>query len=498
VLFRSRLSQLIEGMEIASRLNFRDVEVVGISSDSRSIKPGDCFVAVRGSAADGHEFALQAAERGASVLVVERPVETSNPVIVVNDSSLAASLLAKRFYGDPVARLVLAGITGTNGKTSSSFLLRSILEDALGPTGIIGTVGYGSTVELAYSANTTPGPIDLYRIMADFKGRGCRGAVMEVSSHAAEQGRIAGLEFDVGVFTNATRDHLDYHGTFERYVEAKEIFVRSLIDVRRSKKPGTFVFNADDPAVAAVAGRFGGRTLSFGRSAGADVRAERLEADLAGTRFELAVGSSRVPIALRLLGTFSAYNALAAAGAAHALGVGLDAVKTGLERVAVVPGRFQVVTAKRSPVVIVDYAHTPDALEKLLAFCRELSPRRIVTVFGCGGDRDRGKRPMMGRIAADLSDCVIVTDDNPRTEDPERIVREIVEGMAGGATPRRVIRDRREAIREAVRGAAEGDLVVIAGKGHENEQEYGTTRHPFNDVKEAEAALRDAEVRHQL
>jgi UDP-N-acetylmuramoyl-L-alanyl-D-glutamate--2,6-diaminopimelate ligase len=493
-----KLSQLIEGMEIASRLNFRDVEVGGISSDSRSIKPGDCFVAVRGSAADGHEFALQAAERGASVLVVERPVEISNPVIVVNDSSLAASLLAKRFYGDPVARLVLAGITGTNGKTSSSFLLRSILEDALGPTGIIGTVGYGSTGELAYSANTTPGPIDLYRIMADFKGRGCRGVVMEVSSHAAEQGRIAGLEFDVGVFTNATRDHLDYHGTFERYVEAKEIFVRSLVDVRRSKKSGTFVFNADDPAVAAVAERFGGRTLSFGRSAGADVRAERLEADLAGTRFELAIGAKRVPIALRLLGTFSAYNALAAAGAAHALGVGLDAVKTGLERVAVVPGRFQVVTAKRSPVVIVDYAHTPDALEKLLAFCRELSPRRIVAVFGCGGDRDRGKRPMMGRIAADLSDAVIVTDDNPRTEDPERIVREIVEGMAGGATPRRVIRDRREAIREAVRGAAEGDLIVIAGKGHENEQIYGTTRHPFNDVKEAEEALRDAEVRHQL
>jgi UDP-N-acetylmuramoyl-L-alanyl-D-glutamate--2,6-diaminopimelate ligase len=492
-----RLSQLIEGIDIVERRNFRDVEVGGITSDSRSVKPGDCFVAVRGRAVDGHEFALRAVERGASVLVVERPMETSNPVLVVKDSSLAASLLAKRFFGDPAARLVLAGITGTNGKTSSSFLLRSVFEASLGPAGIIGTVGYGSTAELAYAANTTPGAIDLYRIMADFEGRGCRAVVMEVSSHAAEQGRIAFLEFDVGVFTNATRDHLDYHGTFERYVEAKEIFVRSLVDPRRVKKPGTFVFNADDPAVAAVAGRFGGRTLSFGRSAAAQVRAERLEADLAGTRFDLAIGDARVPVALRLLGAFSAYNALAAAGAAHALGVGLEPIKEGLERVAVVPGRFQTVTAARAPVVVVDYAHTPDALEKLLAFCRELKPKRLVTVFGCGGDRDRGKRPMMGRIAAELSDMVIITDDNPRTEDPDRIVREILGGMISGATPHRVIRDRREAIREAVRGAAAGDLVVIAGKGHETEQIYGTTRHPFNDVKEAEKAVRDAEVQHQ-
>jgi UDP-N-acetylmuramoyl-L-alanyl-D-glutamate--2,6-diaminopimelate ligase len=492
-----KLSRLIEGIAVEDRMRFRDVDVTGISSDSRSIQPGYCFVAVRGHRADGHEFALQAAERGASVLVVERPIETSNPVLLVKDSSLAASLLAKRFYDDPASGLVLVGITGTNGKTSASFLLRSILEGTRGSTGIIGTVGYGSSGELSSSGNTTPGSIDLYRMIAGFRDRGCRAVVMEVSSHASVQGRIRGLEFDIGVFTNITRDHLDYHGSFERYAEAKEMFIRTLLAERRAKKPGTFVFNRDDPAVVAMAERFGGRAISFGLSGAALVRAERLRADLRGTTFELVVGGERAPLALRLLGSFSAYNALAAAAAAHALGIGIAEIKTGLEKVTEVPGRFQVVTRGTGPVVVVDYAHTPDALEKLLSFCRELSPTRIITVFGCGGDRDRGKRPMMGRIAVQLSDEVIVTDDNPRTEDPERIVREITEGMTGSRTPYRVVRDRHEAILAAVRAARGGDLVVVAGKGHETEQQYGDRRLPFSDVKEAEAALGSVEVHHQ-
>ena len=492
-----KLSRLIEGIPIEGRLNFRDVEVAGVSSDSRSIRSDYCFVAVRGHRVDGHEFALQAAERGASVLVVERPIETSNPVLLVKDSSLAASLLAKRFYGDPASRLVLVGITGTNGKTSSSFLLRSILGRSLGPTGIIGTVGCGFSGELVSTGNTTPGAIDLYRMMAEFRDRGCRAVVMEVSSHAAVQGRIAGVEFDVGVFTNVTRDHLDYHGTLERYIEAKEIFIRTLAEDGRTKKPGTFAFNQDDPAVVGVSERFGGRTISFGLSAASHVRAEKLRADLRGTIFDLVVGRDRSPLALKLLGRFSAYNALAAAAGAHALGIGIGEIRAGLEAVTEVPGRFQVVTKGTGPVVIVDFAHTPDALEKLLAFCRELSPARIITVFGCGGDRDRGKRPMMGKIAVDLSDEVFVTDDNPRTEDPDRIVREILGGMAGSATPYRVVRERREAIREAVRSARGGELVVVAGKGHENEQICGDKRLPFNDVREAEAALGGMEVHHQ-
>jgi UDP-N-acetylmuramyl-tripeptide synthetase len=327
--------------------------------------------------------------------------------------------------------------------------------------------------------------------MAAFLKRGCRSTVMEVSSHAAEQGRIAGLEFDVGAFTNVTRDHLDYHGTFERYIEAKESFVRTLAESGRKKPAGTFVYNVDDPEVARVAKRFAGPSLSFGLSSSADVRAEGLEANLKGTRFDLIIGPERERLDLKLLGTISVYNALTAAACAHALGVNAGHIRMGLENVAQVPGRFQVVSHGRGPTVVIDYAHTPDALEKLLNFCKELGPRKIVTVFGCGGDRDRGKRPMMGGIAARLSNIVFVTDDNPRTEDPDGIVKEILEGVGEGGAPVHVVRDRGQAIRAAVGAAGEGDLVVVAGKGHENEQIYRDGRVPFND------ALRGWEVDHQ-
>ena len=320
---------------------------------------------------------------------------------------------------------------------------------------------------------------------------------MEVSSHAAVQGRILGLEFDVGAFTNATRDHLDYHGTFEEYIRAKETFIDTLTEPARKKAPGTFVYNADDAEVVRVAERFTGTRISFGLSKEADVRAEGLKADLKGTRFDLVVERTRARLELKLLGRISAYNALTAAACAHALGAGIEQIKAGLERVPQVPGRFQVVTAGRGPTVVVDYAHSPDALEKLLNFCRELQPRKIVTVFGCGGDRDRGKRPMMGKIAARLSSIVFITDDNPRTEDPDRIVREILDGIGGAEAPVHVVRDRRAAIRQAVRSAGEGDLVVIAGKGHENEQIYNDARVPFNDAREAEEALGGLEVEHQ-
>jgi UDP-N-acetylmuramoyl-L-alanyl-D-glutamate--2,6-diaminopimelate ligase len=492
-----KLSYLIEEIDISKRLAFCDVDVTGIATDSRSLKAGDCFVAIKGHAADGHAFVEEAVRKGASALVVEHAIEGAIPTVVVRDSSLAAALMAKRFFGDPASRLRLAGITGTNGKTSSAFLLRSIMNIAHGPCGIIGTIGYGYSDELASVRNTTPGAVDLYRVMAGFLERGCRSTVMEVSSHAAEQGRIAGLEFDVGAFTNVTRDHLDYHGTFEKYIEAKESFVRTLAESGRKKRPGTFVYNIDDPEVARVGKRFAGPRLSFGLSPEADVRAEALTANLKGTSFDLVVESGRERLDLKLLGKISVYNALTAAACAHALGVGVAQIKTGLENVAQVPGRFQVVSIGRGPTAVVDYAHTPDALEKLLNFCRELDPRGIVTVFGCGGDRDRGKRPMMGEIAARLSNVVFVTDDNPRTEDPDRIVKEILDGIGKSGVPVHVVRDRRSAIRAAVGAAGEGDLVVIAGKGHENEQICRDGRVPFNDALEAEDALRAREVDHQ-
>jgi UDP-N-acetylmuramoyl-L-alanyl-D-glutamate--2,6-diaminopimelate ligase len=492
-----KLSSLVEEIDVSRRIAFRDVEVTGIATDSRSLKAGDCFVAMKGHAADGHAFIDEAIRKGASALVVEHAIEGAIPTVVVKDSSLAGALMAKRFFEDPASRLRLVGITGTNGKTSSAFLLRSIMNIAHGPCGIIGTIGYGDSDDLVSVRNTTPGAVDLYRVLARFLERGCRSTVMEVSSHAAEQGRIAGIEFDVGAFTNVTRDHLDYHGTFKRYIEAKESFVRTLAESGRRKKPGTFVYNIDDPEVVRIAKRFEGTSLSFGLSPSADVRAEGFKANLKGTRFDLVIGSGRERLDLKLLGTISVYNALTAAACAHALGVDPRRIKAGLESVALVPGRFQVVSIGRGPTVVVDYAHTPDALEKLLNFCRELAPRKIVTVFGCGGDRDRGKRPMMGGIAARLSNIIFITDDNPRTEDPDRIVKEILDGVGSSGVPVHVVRDRRFAIREAVGAAGEGDLVVIAGKGHENEQICRNGRVPFNDALEAEEALREREVDHQ-
>lgn len=491
-----KLSELVRDCDVTGTSAFRDVEVTAITADSRAVRPGACFVAVRGRAADGHDFVARAVAAGAVAVIAERVVDASVPTVLVADAGVAAALAARRFHGDPAARVVLAGITGTNGKTSSAFLLRSILEVAYGKCGMIGTIGYGVSGDLAPAGNTTPGPVDLQRIIAGFAAEGCRGVVMEVSSHAIDQGRIAGLEFDVGAFTNLTRDHLDYHATMEGYLAVKERFIRDLAAADRRKAPGAFAYNADDPAVSGVAARFPGRSVSFGLGAGAEVRAERIEASIRRTRFELVAGDARAPVELRLLGMFSIYNALTAAAAAHVLGVDLAAVREGLERVERVPGRFQVVARPHGPTVIVDYAHTPDALEKLLGFCRELAPARVITVFGCGGDRDRGKRPLMGGIAARLSDLVFVTDDNPRTEDPDFIVGEILAGVAGSATPVRVVRDRRAAIREAIGAAGPDDIVVIAGKGHEREQILRGGRVPFDDAREAEDALAETEARH--
>lgn len=492
-----RLSELVEKMHVERLLNFADIEVTGISTDSRTLQGGELFIAVRGGSVDGHEFIEQARTRGAAAFVVGRPVPGALPVIVVPDTAAAAASAAKTFFDDPAARIKLVGVTGTNGKTSTSFLLQSILMRSLGQTGIIGTIGFGSEDSLQAATHTTPATVDLYRIIADFRRRGCAAVVMEVSSHAADQRRIAGLEFDIGVFTNITRDHLDYHDTMERYVAAKAAFIETLVLPERAKAPGVLVYNGDDETVARVARRFKGRAVSFGFSGDASIRAFDAEADMKGTRFTLGVGDERTGVALPLLGSFAIYNALAAAGAARALGVSIADIKSGLESARMVPGRFQVVTSKRGPVVIVDYAHTPDALENLLAFCRELGPERLVTVFGCGGDRDRGKRPIMGRIACRLSDLVFVTSDNPRSEDPGAIIDEILGGMEDTDTAYRVIADRREAIRVAVREAGVNDMVVIAGKGHERVQIVRERLIPFSDADEAREALRKAEVEHQ-
>ncbi len=492
-----RLLKLLEGMKIETVIGMRDVEITGITTDSRDVRNGYVFVAVAGHKLDGHDFIAQAVKNGASALVTCRKVEAAIPVIVVGNASMAEPVIARRLFHEPDRSLLLAGITGTNGKTSTAFLLRSVFDKAAGPAGLIGTVGYGTGSSMQSSERTTPGASGLYSILGGFVAGGCRSAVMEVSSHAAVQGRITGLEFDVGVFTNITRDHLDYHGTLEKYIEAKEIFARSLDRPGRSKKNGTLVYNTDDIHVRRIGDMFGGDRISYGIGPEAMVRAENARADLGGTFFTLATPVGRIDVNLKLLGRFSIYNALAAGSAALAASMGLEDIKAGLEGVDGVPGRFQVIREGSGPVVVVDYAHTPDALENLLRFCRELEPGRLITVFGCGGDRDRGKRPMMGKVSVEYSDMVIITSDNPRTEDPGAIINEVLAGAAGSKVPVDVVADRSGAISAAVRKAGEGDIVVIAGKGHEDYQETCGVKIHFSDVEEAGKALRDVEVGYQ-
>jgi UDP-N-acetylmuramoyl-L-alanyl-D-glutamate--2,6-diaminopimelate ligase len=491
------LSRLIDGIDVIERLNWRDVEINGLKDDSRSIGKDDLFIAVTGASADGHDFALEAVEAGAAALVVEKPVESDVPVVLVKNTSMASALLARRFYGDPSSKVLLVGITGTNGKTSTAFMLRSILHLCAGPAGIIGTVGFGSGGNLQEATHTTPSSLDLNRILAGFVEKGCRSVVMEVSSHAAQQGRIAGLEFDVGIFTNISRDHMDYHETMEHYIEAKEKLVRTLREPGRSKPEGVLVYNIDDPLVRGVGDRFEGRKISFGISDDADFVCRNLIADLSGTRFSIYSDAISLEINMDLLGRFSAWNAIGAAAAAFASGADKECIKKGLETLEEIPGRFHVVPTKTGPTVVVDYAHTPDALEKLLLFCRELSPRRLITVFGCGGDRDRGKRPIMGKVAVDNSDMVYITSDNPRSEDPDAIIRDIIEGTSGSGVPLEAVSDRGEAIRLAVGAAAAGDIVVLAGKGHEDYQVLATGKIHFSDLEEAGKALAQMEVRHQ-
>jgi UDP-N-acetylmuramoyl-L-alanyl-D-glutamate--2,6-diaminopimelate ligase len=484
-----RLEDLLSGIEVKARHNWRDAEIKGISTDSRSIKKGELFVAVRGHEADGHDYTGQAENAGAAALVVEIPVEADIPVVVVENCSAAEASLARVYYEDPSSKVLLIGVTGTNGKTSTAFILQSILQKSHGPTGIIGTVGFGAGGDLSAAANTTPSSSQINRIIAGFVDRGCRTVVMEVSSHAAAQDRISGLEFDIGIFTNISRDHMDYHGTLENYIAAKEKFVSTLSSSGRAKNAGTLLYNIDDVNTSKVGERFTGTKISFGTSEEADFRCAGLTADLSGTRFRISAEGFDLPVKLQLLGRFSAINALGAAAAAHVAGAGREAISEGLSRIDQIPGRFHLVRSGGGPTVIVDYAHTPDALEKLLQFCRELSPARLVTVFGAGGDRDRGKRPLMGRAAAELSDMVYVTSDNPRSEDPDMIIRDIIEGMSGSDTALEVISDRGEAIRQAIGSAVEGDMVVLAGKGHEDYQVLAHGSVHFSDIEEAEKAL---------
>ena len=451
-------------------------EITGVTADTRRLQPGMLFCAVRGAAMDGHRFVADAARAGAAAALVEEAVDAPPPLVqlVVRDGRRAAAVAAETWYGRPATRLHLVAVTGTNGKTTSVMLCRHVLS-AIEPTGSIGTLGAfdpaGTQVASEAGNLTTPGPIDLQATLAALVQHGARGVVMEASSHSLDQGRIDGLAFRAAIFTNLTRDHLDYHGTLEAYFRAKARLLEYLAP------GGIAVVNADDPAWIALPPANGRRRITFGETA-ADVMARDVMLDARGSRFTLVTPAGTVPVTLPLLGRFNVSNALGVAACAFGLDVPLPVIGERLTHAPQVPGRMERL-ATRPCVVLRDYAHTPDALERAIDAVRPFTTGRLIVVFGCGGDRDRGKRPEMGRIAVDRADVAIATSDNPRTEDPEQILDDIEAGMHGAAHER--IEDRRSAIARALAIAAPQDVVLLAGKGHETYQVRGTTKFPFDE-----------------
>ena len=453
-----------------------EVEISGLAYSSRSVTPGALFFCVPGFRSDGHDFAPDAVERGAAALVTERPLDLAVPELVVESVRAAMGPAAARFYGDPTAELDVVGITGTNGKTTTAFLVRHLLEAAGRQTGLLGTVkrvvgGVEEQVE-----RTTPEAIDLQETFRRMLDGGDRAAAMEVSSHALELGRVAGIRFACRVFTNLTQDHLDFHETMEAYFAAKR---------RLFADGGQAVVNLDDEYGRRLAGELDCRTFAIDRDA--DYRALDVEFDVMGSRFLLESPDGELRIESPLPGLFNVQNVLGAVAAARALQVPLDTIAAALTEAGRVPGRFEPIDEGQDFGVLVDYAHTPDSLENVLRAAREVTQGRLHVVFGAGGDRDTAKRPLMGRAAAEHADRVIVTSDNPRSEDPESIVDMV---MAGAPAAERIV-DRRAAIARALETAEAGDVVVIAGKGHEQGQEFENGRkEPFDDVTVAREALR--------
>jgi UDP-N-acetylmuramoyl-L-alanyl-D-glutamate--2,6-diaminopimelate ligase len=456
------LTRLVEPLSPSQVVGDTSTEIEDLAYDSRAVRPGTLFFCVRGERADGHDFAERAVDAGATALVVERPLSLRVPQVVVAHVREAMALAAAEFFGRPTDELEIAGVTGTNGKTTTAFLLYSILETAGRRPGLLGTIESRVGGERRPALRTTPEAIDLQRTFREMLEAGDRSCAVEATSHGSHYRRLAGTRFACLVFTNLTQDHLDLHGTMEEYFEAKRrLFVEG------SRPPAAI--NVGDPWGRRLAGELPD-ALTYGFAPEAELTPEAL----AG-------------IDLKLKGRFNVENALAAMAGGRLLGIADEEIAAGLARLDGVPGRFESVDEGQPFTVLIDYAHTPDSLENVLQSARGLTGERVICVFGCGGDRDRGKRPLMGRIAAELADLAIVTSDNPRSEDPRAIIEEI---LSGAEADLEVEPDRREAIARAIEAAAPGDVVLIAGKGHEQGQQFRDRTVPFDDREVAREALR--------
>jgi UDP-N-acetylmuramoyl-L-alanyl-D-glutamate--2,6-diaminopimelate ligase len=497
------LSELLNGVRVTKLFEMqygrtvvtRDIQVGSVQYDSRKVHPGDMFVAISGTAVDGHAFIDNAVSNGAVVVVLEndavRPdsffLHASVAKVVVPDARRALARIAANYYGTPGARLRPVGVTGTNGKTTTTHLLRSILQTAGEKTGLLGTIDYVVGDDAVPASHTTPESLEMQELLARMVREGCTAAVMEVSSHALVQHRVDGLRFRAGVFTNLTQDHLDYHGTMESYRAAKKMLFDML------EPESVAVINADDPSGNAMVEGTRAGVVRYGFRTAADVHATDVRVTIHGTQCNVHHGDRTVPVTSALTGRFNAANILAAFATGVALGLTDQDIVRGVEKVQAVRGRFEQIVSPAGWTAIIDYAHTPDALDNCLRTIHDILPAqrtgKVITVFGCGGNRDAGKRPIMGRIAASMSDEVIVTSDNPRKEDPEAIIRQILAGATGSARVRTEV-DRRRAIILGLEGARAGDVVLIAGKGHETYQVIGDTRHHFDDREEVEKFIR--------
>jgi len=499
------LSKVLEGVAVTKMFQTtfgqmvvtHEVEVPGIQYDSRKVHQGDLFVAIRGSAADGHQFIPVAVQQGAKVVVVEDDAAIPDSFfmhagvtkVVVGDSREALARISTNFYGHPSRRLRLVGITGTNGKTTTTHLIKSILEAHGERVGLIGTIEHMIGSEKIPATHTTPESLELNQLLRSMVDRGCSAAVMEVSSHALALKRVAGLEFAVAGFTNLTQDHLDFHGSMEEYFKAKSLLFEML-------SPGAWAAtNLNDLYGERIVGNTEAKVLRYGTSPLAEVAATDISLAMSGSRCRVVYQGATHELESSLIGRFNVHNILGAYATGIALGIPHATIARGISSLKGVRGRFEQIQSPKDWTAVIDYAHTPDALENCLRAIHEILPAdsssRIITIFGCGGNRDRGKRPTMARIATELSDVTIITSDNPRKEDPQAIIDEVVQGVAQGKRYLTEV-DRRKAIVLGLKMAAPGDVVLIAGKGHETYQVIGETRTHFDDREEVEAFIRNA------
>ena len=486
-----RLDALVQAIEPLRIDGGVDADVGAIAYDSRRVKPHTLFVALRGENVDGAAFIPKAVDAGAVAVVTESESLTGKATqVLVRNSREALADLAAKFYSYPSAELKLAAVTGTNGKTTTTFLIKQICDHVLWRSGLIGTVQYQIGDRILPASRTTPESLEVHQLLAEMRDSGSKAATMEVSSHALCQSRVRGVEFDVAVFTNLTQDHLDYHKTLEAYFQAKASLFTGLAVQRKKAKA---VINTDD--------RFGQRlaqmlvqhgdvpVLTYGQGARSDFRASNIRIDFNGTSYQLDANGKSYLVRLPLIGAFNVYNSLAAIAAAWVLNIGVRQSLLALADAPAVPGRLQAVPGNRLFKVFVDYAHTDDALLNVVKTCRELKPSRLIVVFGCGGNRDRGKRPKMGAVVDAHADFAVVTSDNPRKEDPQTIIDDILPGMPGKRY--KVIVDRKQAIQYAIEMAQPRDIVLIAGKGHETYQEFADSTVPFDDSAIAASAMAD-------